>query len=609
MLLNYLNPIYFLFFTTLTTIYGQDEDDLVVKKIANGSGIYYEPLSKLQTYTGTFNLLIHVNISIYLEKFRNVDELLNNNTKLCKTETHNISSICSNFLPTLHTTRVELNKRYDSLMSLQKSNRFKRGLINAIGNFEEWAFGSVGDESYQELRNTIQKNSDKTGKAVSIMRTQAKIVQSTINQVTNVSSTLSQNFFELQTQYNLIIKKINNKNNNILELEVNQSLINYLLNLNLLITEFSFETDELVDALTLARHNILHPTILNNNELRDNLEIIKNTFDSTKTLPININSTNSIEEFLKLTKISTKFANFQLIFILNFPICNKEEFILHRVWPMPIGISASQFVFIQPHNPYLAISLDKQKFISLTENDYANCNTLGLTKYFFLKNVVYFKTYPICEVQLFDSDNLMKLPEYCEVRHGYFNNAHFEKLLCSNCFVYWTTNKIVTTMVCPTTTKFYTLQGTGILKIPQDCTVYTPSTILTPLKETNRTVLTDYYPEFNLVNLDQITNKIKIIQSSNIPFNLSKLQMPNLRNLKESTNKLDYIVTEIEKENENNNTISNNVIHQYGIYICALILGYIIIHIMIKKLIWCYVGETNQEIMNSQRIRGRDRIV
>jgi len=249
-------------------------------------------------------------------------------------------------------------------MSLQKSNRFKRGLINAIGNFEEWAFGSVSDDSYQELQKTIQKNSDYTGRAVSIIKTQAKIVQSTINQITNVSSTLSQNFQEIQTQYNLVIKKINNKQNNLLELEVNQSLINYLLNLNLLLTEFSFETNELVDALTLARLNILYPTILNNDELRDNLEIIKNTLDSTKTLPININSTNSIEEFLKLTKISTQFANFQLIFILNFPICNKEEFILNRVWPMPIGITASQFVFIQPHNPYLATSQTKINFFN-----------------------------------------------------------------------------------------------------------------------------------------------------------------------------------------------------------------------------------------------------
>jgi len=201
-------------------------------------------------------------------------------------------------------------------MSLQTGNRVKRGLFNAIGNFEEGPFGSVGDDTYQELQKTIQKNSDNSGRAVSLMKTQSKIVQSTINQITNVSSTLSQNFVELETQYNHIISKTNSKNNKLLEVEVNQTLINYLLNLNLLLTEFSFETDELIDALTLARHNILHPTILNDNELRDNLEIIEKTFDSTQTLPININNTTSIEVFLKLAKISTKFANDNVVIVL-----------------------------------------------------------------------------------------------------------------------------------------------------------------------------------------------------------------------------------------------------------------------------------------------------
>jgi hypothetical protein len=32
-----------------------------------------------------------------------------------------------------------------------------------------------------------------------------------------------------------------------------------------------------------------------------------------------------------------------------------------------------------------------------------------------------------------------------------------------------------------------------------------------------------------------------------MPFNLSKLHMPNLKDLKESTNNLDYVVAEIEK--------------------------------------------------------------
>jgi len=62
-------------------------------------------------------------------------------------------------------------------MSLQTGNRVKRELFNAIGNFEEWAFGSVGDDRYQELQKTIQKNNDNSGRAVSLMKTQSKIVQ------------------------------------------------------------------------------------------------------------------------------------------------------------------------------------------------------------------------------------------------------------------------------------------------------------------------------------------------------------------------------------------------------------------------------------------------
>lgn len=83
---------------------------------------------------------------------------------------------------------------------------------------------------------------------------------------------------------------------------MDQSLVNYLINLILLISEFSFETDELIEALTLVRYNILHPTILNYIELRHHLEIIKNSFGSTQTLPININYLTSIEEFLKLLR-------------------------------------------------------------------------------------------------------------------------------------------------------------------------------------------------------------------------------------------------------------------------------------------------------------------
>ncbi|KAL4091021.1 hypothetical protein QTP88_025764 [Uroleucon formosanum] len=43
-------------------------------------------------------------------------------------------------------TGEELNKRYSTLMSL-RNGRVKRGLINAVGEFENWAFGMVDDNA------------------------------------------------------------------------------------------------------------------------------------------------------------------------------------------------------------------------------------------------------------------------------------------------------------------------------------------------------------------------------------------------------------------------------------------------------------------------------
>lgn len=114
----------------------------------------------------------------------------------------------------------------------------------------------------------------------------------------------------------------------------------------------------------------------------------------------------TINEFLKLTKINTKFSNSQLIYSLKFPLCNQDNYILYRLWPMPIEITQAQFIFIQPHNPYIAISNDNQKCIGLSEWDVLNIITLPYTKYYLLNSAIYLKTFPLCEIKLFDAASL-----------------------------------------------------------------------------------------------------------------------------------------------------------------------------------------------------------
>jgi len=58
---------------------------------------------------------------------------------------YKISNICRNFRSTLIISIINIIKQYETFISLAGKNRTKRGLINAVGEFENRVFGTVGD--------------------------------------------------------------------------------------------------------------------------------------------------------------------------------------------------------------------------------------------------------------------------------------------------------------------------------------------------------------------------------------------------------------------------------------------------------------------------------
>jgi len=74
------------------------------------------------------------------------------------------------------------------------------------------------------------------------------------------------------------------------------------------LTSFSLEIEELLDALLLAHQNTLHPLVLNSIQLKTILGNIQRELPENQVLPINIDSNSSLEGFIKLTKVTTKFS-------------------------------------------------------------------------------------------------------------------------------------------------------------------------------------------------------------------------------------------------------------------------------------------------------------
>lgn len=572
-----------------------------------GSGIYYEPIYRMRVYSSEFNLLTHVNISVFVEKFDQINDFMNYNDRLCSVNKHNVSNICNNFNSTLKITKTELLKRYTTLMSLQNGVRIKRGLINAIGEFENWAFGVVGDKDYQQIEQDLNINKNNNKKTLVIMKSQVKLVQSSLNQISNVSSTISQNFMKIQREYNDLVDKINVRKNDLIELQVNQQLINYLTNFNFILTSFSLEIEELLDALLLAHQNTLHPLVLNSIQLKTILENIQRELPVNQVLPINIDTNSSLEDFMKLMKVTTKFSNFQLIFIINFPICTPEIYTLFQIWPMPIEITNLQFMFIQPNNPYLAISSDNQHFISYSDIEYNKCTSGVTIKYCALDMPVFLGSYPLCEIQLLKLTNNTILPKQCAVHHIYHNNAYFEKLKTKNTYLYWVATEIQTTLVCSTSTTFHILKGTGTIRLPNSCSLYTPTVILKSSGEEikNINITVNINPDISLLNVSELGLKIDKIKNSKTNLKKINFQIPELKNVHQSSQKLDEIVNDIDKELEN--VVANNYqnLHIYGLYLIGGIVGYLVIHTIITKIkMYCRREREPRKMVRTRGLHG-----
>lgn len=313
---------------------------------------------------------------------------------------------------------------------------------------------------------------------------------------------------------------------------------------------------------------------------------------------------------MKLTKVTTKFSNFQLIFIINFPICTPEIYTLFQIWPMPIELTNLQFMFIQPNNPYLAISSDNQHFISYSDIEYNKCLTLGVSiKYCALDMPVYLGSYPLCEIQLLKLTNNTILPKQCTVHHIYHNNTYFEKLKTKNTFLYWVATEIQTTLVCSTSTTFHILKGTGTIRLPDSCSLYTPTVILKSSREEikNINISVNINPEISLLDVSELGLKIDKIKNSKTNLKKINFQMPELKNLHQSAQKLDDILDDIDKELEN--VITNNYqdLHIYRLYLIGGIVGYLVMHTIISKIKLYCRGEREREPREMVGTRGRGR--
>jgi len=553
-------------------------------KIEN-SGIYYEYISKIKLTTDTFKLITFVNTTNYEIKFNDLIEIHNKTMTFCKAKSiGNVSEICQQFSGLINNTVAQLNKRFYTYNTLKTHKLAKRGLINIIGTFEKWAFGILNEDDLTEIDEQIKAHSGQNKITLDLINIQTRIVQSTLNNFNNVTQTINENTIKLKTTLDQLICDVNNSIQNTQTIDISQTLTQHLVFFNIILSEFNQETEELIESIIWGQNGQLHPSIINPKTIINQLKEIKKILPQHLSIPQNPEKINNFLDFLKLLTISLNFMDTYLIYTIYIPLCEVDNYIIYHITPFPVPINSYNYIFIKPSSEYLAISQDNEKFVIFTQQDYMMCRHSMDIKICNPHNIIIRNTHDTCEVQLFIDPQ--KLPVSCDVRHIKTSITFYKKLILKNSWIYASSESNTATLVCPENSKTLKILGTGILSINESCYITTPTTILKPNNcYTNMTTNIDFVPQFQITNVSSsLINKINKIQNPKIVIPVLKSIDNQLSDISKSSNSLDSVVNMIEIQEENIEKETNLNNHNYSLYAVMIIVGYIVIHIIIRYI-------------------------
>ncbi|KYM93376.1 hypothetical protein ALC62_16023, partial [Cyphomyrmex costatus] len=341
----------------------------------------------------------------------------------------------------------------------------------------------------------------------------------------------------------------------------------------------------LTDAILLARRGLIHPKILSPKELFNNLKETRYATNN-KQLPVPLES-NQFTNLIDVSDISIFYKNHRLIYMIEIPLIEQNNFILYHIIPLPIKQSERGiYAFINPTYSYLGLRSDKQLYTHLTEHDIAKCkkiNSLMICKQtdlLYQVSAVY-----NCESELLKSARLENILNECDVRVMRIHNTVWYQLKTTNSWLYTAPRNETLHILCnddkPRSTQLY---STGLIRLSADCDAISDNALLrSKTVSVIDTVEKDYIPDVKL-NTSKLCEDLKKsnVNISDIHLlNIGKTPHLDIQVLKSASSSLDEIYKEAEElgKHHRTKTLYQKVIgwFYYIIYtIIGLVISYVI---------------------------------
>lgn len=380
-------------------------------------------------------------------------------------------------------------------------------------------------------------------------------MQSIISNVNSSLIEIEKNQINLVDKYNYLIHEMQVEKLEIGILNFTMAVEERMSLLNLILMQYAFETENIVNIINMAIQGFVHASILDVKTLKNQIKDIKIQLPTGEGLPVDLDDFG-ISELFRLITTNVIYIKHVLIFEIEIPLVNSYEFLLYKTIPLPINLFNNTYVTIVPTTNYIAVEKSRLYYLELDEIQLSKCKQITKLLICPYDQQLYHLD-KSCELSLFRKPNV--LPHSCNLRNVNFNFSIWHKLEDTNSWIYITIKDNII-IKCKDMSETITLNvnGTGILELSDKCEANTDDgTLLISKKKLTSKSYKDFIPQLNISTDIQISlNNKDIISNDLIISDKSRLVVKNnLHKLLEYSKSLENLRT---LSTSNNNTEKNN---------------------------------------------------
>lgn len=322
---------------TLITLGVKGSYEISIKEINNP--IIPVQLGTSEIITTKHTFLYHINLSdpynsiiqiktslVNLEKNVRKQESLNHLSLFLIGKIKNVFSLTEIILDKINTFFI---------------HRKKRGLINAIGKAQNWLFGTLDSDDKEQIDKYFELIHSNENKLHDDLKTQQSLLKQIVNIYGKTFKNLSDNQVILETQIKYLSKEIAS----IVNVEQAFSFSNIIDNLLLQLQTIQHIINNLEIAISFAKLNILHSTIIQPNQLKLAIKKLTEIYTIER-----IPKFQNLINYYSLFSTQVFFQNNIIVFKIHTPIIS-SKYKYFQLYSIPINNQT-----IIPDQPYLLLN-------------------------------------------------------------------------------------------------------------------------------------------------------------------------------------------------------------------------------------------------------------